>query len=769
MDLKFKNNSKLSIPYIEIEYLESETNQYIDTGVKISPTMGVFVDFQFTQLITGNQALFGYIDSRSSGGSYTKNFSLYTKNDDTNEYQIVCTPNSTVNTGIFADTNRHTLKFNITNKVVEIDDGDTYSTTLTSAPTKTADQTCVVFGRRHTNSSGVRSWGIGSFIRIYKFQIYDNGTLYKNFIPVLDNNGVPCMYETTSETFFYNAGTGNFVYSHSFVFANLTSIFLQNCPNICGLQLLKSSNSLTRIRLDIGNISGSIQELMSYSTLNGFNDDYEPQVKPRLVGTWTINSYYTTAEKEAATAAFDGLTIIDDSNYLVDNLIEQDAFAIQTLDPDKPNYNPAAAILLNSKGTATTNGHTLSIPLISGGGKWFITKTDASAITSVGTIFRGETTVTDTEGIVSSDTTAEYDFESFDELGYFGITSIAAGSSTSDLGGFGGCIKLERIILPETVTTIGKYSFYDCNKLESINIPRGLTANIGEYAFYNCKSIINFDSPRGNGISAFRGTSSAVTTYQFGCGTGIFLLHGGLGTTSIYATRMYFKKIIVTGFTWNVTNALTVLANTIVRISGTITDSANSGPGFTKGVVFLEFTTLSLSNATNNRLFASGGTQEVFIRRADLLPSGTPTNFGNGTVSKFYVGLGENASDDNATLQLYLNDTNWGTVSTKLDTWYNYNGQYKWYYVTATLSNCTSTNPDSWYTHPTRGESYETTIVPDEGMTLDSVTVEMLDTDTTSTTYDTMVDITSSVYDSSTGEINIPSVTGNVVITASAS
>ena len=54
-------------------------------------------------------------------------------------------------------------------------------------------------------------------------------------------------------------------------------------------------------------------------------------------------------------------------------------------------------------------------------------------------------------------------------------------------------------------------------------------------------------------------------------------------------------------------------------------------------------------------------------------------------------------------------------------------------------------------------------------MTLDSVTVEMYEAVDNGVTPNTPTDITNDVYNASTGEINIPAVTGNVVITASAS
>ena len=48
--------------------------------------------------------------------------------------------------------------------------------------------------------------------KIWSYKQSRNGELIRDFIPVLDWNDVPCMYDRVSETFFYNAGTGEFLY-----------------------------------------------------------------------------------------------------------------------------------------------------------------------------------------------------------------------------------------------------------------------------------------------------------------------------------------------------------------------------------------------------------------------------------------------------------------------------------------------------------------------------------------------------------------------------
>lgn len=51
-----------------------------------------------------------------------------------------------------------------------------------------------------------------SYINLYSCKIYEEDNLKFDFIPVLDENGLPCLYDKVSETYFYNTGSGTFIY-----------------------------------------------------------------------------------------------------------------------------------------------------------------------------------------------------------------------------------------------------------------------------------------------------------------------------------------------------------------------------------------------------------------------------------------------------------------------------------------------------------------------------------------------------------------------------
>ena len=56
------------------------------------------------------------------------------------------------------------------------------------------------------------------------------------------------------------------------------------------------------------------------------------------------------------------------------------------------------------------------------------------------------------------------------------------------------CYYLTKIVIPDSITTISNYAFYNCTSLTEIVIP-DLVTTIGYYAFYNCESLTQIDIP----------------------------------------------------------------------------------------------------------------------------------------------------------------------------------------------------------------------------------------------------------------------------------
>lgn len=98
-----------------------------------------------------------------------------------------------------------------------------------------------------------------------------------------------------------------------------------------------------------------------------------------------------------------------------------------------------------------------------------------------------------------------------DLSGTVGLEAIACATNSTSI--FAKCTQLTNVILPSTLTTIGKYAFANCSSLTSITIPSSVKT-IGAYAFYSCSGFISIKLDSQNiGEKAFSSCKSltAVT------------------------------------------------------------------------------------------------------------------------------------------------------------------------------------------------------------------------------------------------------------------
>ena len=77
------------------------------------------------------------------------------------------------------------------------------------------------------------------------------------------------------------------------------------------------------------------------------------------------------------------------------------------------------------------------------------------------------------------------------------ITDVVIPDSITSIGNYSfcGCNDLASVSIPESVTSIGDYAFSDCRGLTSVNIPETIKS-IGNYAFSGCSSLISITIPR---------------------------------------------------------------------------------------------------------------------------------------------------------------------------------------------------------------------------------------------------------------------------------
>ena len=181
-----------------IEYIESTGRQYIDTGLTTAPgtlEIKVISDVNFPNINnspeTSNGSRCFYISSPNAGLQvYLNGGHIYNQ---VNLISIQANTDYIIETVTTAKTRDLTI-----NGVYR---HDSFSRSITdNAPIYT-------FGS--PNYAGEVDGGIKVKMRNQKF--YVNSNLVRDFIPVLDKNNVPCLWDKITGQFFYNAGTGSFV------------------------------------------------------------------------------------------------------------------------------------------------------------------------------------------------------------------------------------------------------------------------------------------------------------------------------------------------------------------------------------------------------------------------------------------------------------------------------------------------------------------------------------------------------------------------------
>ena len=184
--------------YTVLEYLASTGTQYIDTGVLLNGNSKI--ETKFSCSASGNYAVFG----ASNGNSYNSGeIAVFWKN---NTLEII-SPNSNSTSGLLGarpTINSGTpIELSYDKSFIKMDNFSYSSNWYTYY---TGVNSMYIFGTHRTSSGPY----VGN-MKLYYLKIYHNNTLVRDFIPVIDPNGVPCMYDRVTEKFFYNAGTGDFI------------------------------------------------------------------------------------------------------------------------------------------------------------------------------------------------------------------------------------------------------------------------------------------------------------------------------------------------------------------------------------------------------------------------------------------------------------------------------------------------------------------------------------------------------------------------------
>lgn len=183
--------------YTELKYLRSTGTQYIDTEFKPNSNTRIIVRAKMDTFVT---AFFCGTRTSAANKAFAALFERQTTSNGFYRIDYSNAINRLVSVSSYDDDIHY----------FEIDKGKLFFDNVEYQAKSTVEFQCdynlVLFGINTSNTI------TKSAAYIYDCKIYDNDVLIRDMIPVLDKNGVACMYDKVNKKFYYNSGTGNFLY-----------------------------------------------------------------------------------------------------------------------------------------------------------------------------------------------------------------------------------------------------------------------------------------------------------------------------------------------------------------------------------------------------------------------------------------------------------------------------------------------------------------------------------------------------------------------------
>ena len=203
------NTEQRNLPegYTQVEYLQSTGTQWIVTDITSDQDTGIYLEAAFDEIVpveagsNPSNIFLGCVNNNFyiSSSSLTGNFSFGRKSG------TGATDNG--DTGIIADTLKHTFKNNYLNDGLFVVD-DTEKTV--SEATFTNNYGMAIF--RTTYSSAPGYYNTPCKAKIYRIKISQGAEVIHDIFPCTrDTDSKPGMYDTMTDTFMTNAGTGEFM------------------------------------------------------------------------------------------------------------------------------------------------------------------------------------------------------------------------------------------------------------------------------------------------------------------------------------------------------------------------------------------------------------------------------------------------------------------------------------------------------------------------------------------------------------------------------
>ena len=181
---------KNGLPYTKLEYLESTGEQWINTECVPTNNTGFYIDYEFTEPPIAFSSILGCFISGVPQGSYGISNNISLSKGLTKFYE---------KSGNFS---RRQIDFDTDFRKLYVD-GE-YICEVENSNFWNGGIGIGLFAARWSNKSYI--YYVSA--KIYYVKIYENNKIIRDYIPVLDQNNKPALYDKVEGKFYYNQGTG---------------------------------------------------------------------------------------------------------------------------------------------------------------------------------------------------------------------------------------------------------------------------------------------------------------------------------------------------------------------------------------------------------------------------------------------------------------------------------------------------------------------------------------------------------------------------------
>lgn len=193
--------------YTNIKYIESTGTQYIDTGFKINSNCKAEYSFMVTNETSDGWGIAG--SHQSSNLDFYFGFVRTSGRNLNYRFENSFIPSTTI---IQANT-KYDVEVSLKNNNQYLKINGVEEAQSNIAWESISPSNCYIFAINGISNNRL----VG---RIYYFKVYENDTLVKDFIPVLDPYNTPCLFDKVEGKFYYNQGEGTFNYPSTFTYGD---------------------------------------------------------------------------------------------------------------------------------------------------------------------------------------------------------------------------------------------------------------------------------------------------------------------------------------------------------------------------------------------------------------------------------------------------------------------------------------------------------------------------------------------------------------------